>query len=134
MHTVKVVINDHSSWPSIQFVSAIVLPQSMVHPCYIHLLHVCKLCSDGGTRQLDLQQISRKCNACLPNVCSQKEMIQLGLPVCSPVSFSWHSMDMLYMHGLHWTLLLGQVFHDRCCQCLLVLSSGPMLQWCWLWF
>ena len=22
--------------------------------------------------------------------------------------------------------------HDRCCQCLLVLSGGPMLQWCWL--
>ena len=39
------------------------------------------------------------------------------------------------MHGIHRTLLLGQVFHDRCCQSLiLVLSSGPMLQWCWLWF
>ena len=49
----------------------------------------------------------------------------------SPVSFSWHSMDMWYMCGLYWTLLLGQVTHDRCCQCLLVLSGGPMLQWCW---
>ena len=51
---------------------------------------------------------------------------------CSPVSFSWHSMDMWYMCGLYWTLLLGQVTHDRCCQCLLVLSGGTMLQWCWL--
>ena len=50
----------------------------------------------------------------------------------SPVSFSWHSMDLWYMCGLYWTLLLGQVTHDRCCQCLLVLSGGPMLQWCWL--
>ena len=50
---------------------------------------------------------------------------------CSPVS-SWHSMDIWYMCGLYWTLLLGQVTHDRCCQCLLVLSGGPMLQWCWL--
>ena len=41
-------------------------------------------------------------------------------------------MDMWYMHGLYWTLLLGQVYHDRCCQCLLVLSGEPMLQWCWL--
>ena len=32
-----------------------------------------------------------------------------------PVSFSWHSMDMWYMCGLYWTLLLGQVTHDRCC-------------------
>ena len=38
---------------------------------------------------------------------------------------------LLDMHGLYWTLLLGQVSHDRCCQCLLVLSRGPMLQW-WL--
>ena len=50
----------------------------------------------------------------------------------SPVSFSCHSMDMWYMCGLYWTLLLGQVTHDRCCQCLLVLSGGPVLQWCWL--
>ena len=28
----------------------------------------------------------------------------------TPVSSSCHSMVMLYMHGLHWTLLLGQVF------------------------
>ena len=34
-------------------------------------------------------------------------------------------MDMWYMCGLYWTLLLGQVTHDRCCQCLLVLSGGP---------
>ena len=32
-------------------------------------------------------------------------------------------MDMWYMCGLYWTLLLGQVTHDRCCQCL---SGGPM--------
>ena len=50
----------------------------------------------------------------------------------SPVPFSWHSMDMWYMCGLYWTLLLGQVTHDRWCQCLLVLSGGTMLQWCWL--
>ena len=47
---------------------------------------------------------------------------------CSPVSLSCHSVDMWYMCGLNRTLLLGQVTHDRCWQCLLVLSSGPMLQ------
>ena len=53
---------------------------------------------------------------CCPHTCTYTR---------SPVSFSWHSMDMWYMCGLYWTLLLGQVTHDRCCQCLLVLSGGP---------
>ena len=91
---------------------------SLSFTCHINLV----LCPSSIYAQLNRQYVYIW--TCLhPNTC---------MYTCSPVSFSWHSMDMWYMCELYWTLLLGHVTHDRCCQCLLVFSCVTMLQWCWL--
>ena len=97
------------------------------HVCALTSCHVsCRWCCAS------YQLWSTGSQLCMHPVCHPDGLfISTGPHTCmytrSPVSLSCHSMDMWYMCGLYWTLLLGQVTHDRYCQCLLVLSSGPML-------